>query len=240
MFSERTKEIPFKGIPEVVWIGDSHIRRLKEWYQNDAKHLPIEDRRFLRQSGWACSGGAKFDTYVDRIGGFKLPRRQRHQGDQWTDLIVKHPFPYAYILSMGSNDVSDMYRLLQKWRLQDKKANRKGTDHRWFRFAFRTLTKRAKTHVKFIKLAFPKARPCYIGIIRRPTWPPIVCRLAKWMGDYLQYELGFSIIKVDKRIKRYHFLERDLVHINRMGYYHFYDAVSQATATPYMQSKTTD
>ena len=122
MFVDSRKEIPSKGIPKVIWIGDSHIRRLKEWFQAEGNHIPAEDRMFLKKSGWASSGGSKFDTFVDRIGGFKLPRRQRHQGDQWTEVIVKHPYPYAVILSMGSNDVSDMYRVLKKWRLQDKKT----------------------------------------------------------------------------------------------------------------------
>ena len=182
MFSDRRKEIPTKGIPHVVWIGNSHIRRLKEWFYSDAKHLPIEDIRFLRQAGWASSGGSKFNTFVDRIGGFKLPRRQRHQGDQRTELIVKHPYPYA-----------------------------------------------------FIRMAYPKARVCYIGIIRCPDWPPLVCWLAKWIGDYMRSELGSHLINIDKRIKRYHFLQSDLVHINRMGYYRFYDTASQSVATLYYQ-----
>ena len=160
------------------------------------------------------------------------------QGDQWSDVIVKHPFPFGVVLSMGSNDVGDMYRVLKRRRLEDKKSGRSGTETRWFRWAFRLLTKHAKENTVFMKKAYPKAKYFFISIINRPDWPPIVCRLAKWVGDYMRSELGFTLINATKHIKRYHILERDLVHLNRIGYRRFYDAVTRPISTVYMQWKT--
>ena len=181
----RAREFPDKGLPRVVWVGDSHIRRFKEWYEREREQLPYEDRLFLDGCGWAASGGSKLDTFVNRIGGFNLPARQRHQGDQWTELIVRHPYPYAVALSMGSNDISDLYRVLIKWRINEKRRDKsrdpKKTETRWFCFAFRRLTKNAYTHVKFLRLAYPRATFWYISVIMSPGWPPIVQRLARWM-----------------------------------------------------------
>ena len=139
---------------------------------------------------------------------------------------------------MGSNDVGDCYRILMRRRLQDKKAGRSGTETRWFRWAFRRLTKNAKENVKFMRQAYPNAKFFFVSIINRPGWPKVVCRLAKWMGDYMRMELGFTLINVTEHIKRYHILERDLVHLNRIGYHRFYAAVARPISTVYMQWKT--
>ncbi len=189
---------------------------------------------FLKKCGWASSGGSKYHTYVDRIGGKKLPARQASQGDQWTDNIIKHPFPYAFALSMGSNDVADVHRVLIKRRIRDRKKGVTDTDTKWFRWAFKKLTKNAKRSSKFLRACFPKAKPWFIGIIMRPGWPRIVRRLARWMGDYFRSELGYSLIEVDKYIKPHH-IKWDEVHLNTHGYIHYYHAVTQGIVTNYMQ-----
>ena len=139
---------------------------------------------------------------------------------------------------MGSNNVGDMYRVLMRRRLEDQKSGRSGTETRWFRWAFKLLTKNAKENVVFMRKAYPKAKFFFISIINRPGWPEIVCRLAKWVGDYMRCELGFTLIDVSNHIKRYHILERDLVHLNRIGYHRFYAAVTRPISTAYMQWKT--
>ena len=128
-------------MPEIVWIGDSHIRRFKEWFINEYPDTFVEDQAFYDLSGWAASGGAKFHTFNQRLSGKKLPYRQCHLGDQWSELIVRHPFPFAVVLSMRSNDISDSYRRLKRWRLDDKKAGTNGTETRWFRHKFKLLSK---------------------------------------------------------------------------------------------------
>ena len=233
----RRKEVRKKGLPEIVWVGASHIRRFKEWFESEDHGIKKQDRDFLEMAGWAASGGAKLHTFNDRLSGEKLPFRQRHLGDQWLDVIVRHPYPFGVALSMGTNDVSDMYRILMCQRLNDKKSGKTGTETRWFCWAFKKMTRNAKLNVKFLKMAYPKAKYFYINIIDRPGWPQIVCRLAKWLGDYMRNELGFVLIDVNKHIHRGHILERDLVHLNRIGYHRFYDAVTQPIATVYMQWK---
>ena len=173
-------------------------------------------------AGWASSDGAKFHTYNDRLHGIKLPYRQRHLGDQWSDVIVRHPYPFAMVLSMGSNDIPDMYRILMHRRLQDKKTGNTGTETRWFHWAF--------------KLAhYPRTKYFFINIIDRPGWPPVECCLAKWVGDYMKCELGFSVIDANSKIHRGHILERDLVHLNRIGCHRFYETVTRPISTSYMQ-----
>ncbi len=167
---------------------------------------------FLENCGWAASGGLKYHTYVDRIGGVNLPENQANQGDQWMENIKKHPFPYTYALSMGSNEVADVYRVLMRWRLRDRKRGKTGTETKWSRWAFKKLTKNAKE------------KPWFIGIIMRPGWPPIVRRLAKWMW----------IDNVDRYIMPHH-IKRDDVHLNRLVNCHFYYAVYQAN---YMQHES--
>ena len=227
-----------KGLPEIVWIGASHIRRFKEWSENEDIGIKAFDRDFLEMAGWAASGGAKFSTFIERLNGTKLPYRQRHQGDQWSNVIVRHPFPYGVALSMGSNDVADAYRVLMRMRLNDKKAGRTGTESRWFKWAFKQITKHAKENVKYLKLAYPNARFFFINILDRPDWPPVVCRLAKWIGDYMRSELGYTLIDANCKIHRGHILERDLVHLNRIGYHRFYAALARPISTAYMQDIT--
>ncbi len=209
-----------------------------EWYPGEKSEFHVEDWEFMEMAGWASSGGATFQDFNDRLHGKKLPARQRHQGDQWSNVIVRHPYPFGVVLSMGSNDVGNMYRALMKMRLDDKKRGVTGTETRWFRWAFKTLTKNAKENVVYMKKAYPKAKFFFVSIINRPGWPKVVCRLAKWIGDYMRNELGFVLIDVSNHIKRYHILERDLVHLNRIGYHRFYTAVARPISTVYMQWKT--
>ena len=164
----RRKEVQKKGLPEIVWVGSSHIRWFEDWYLNENQGIKKEDRDFLEMAGWAASGGAKLHTFNERLSGEKLPIRQRHLGDQWSDVIVWHPYPFAVVLSMGSNDVSDMYQILMRQCLEDKKSIKTGTETRWFRWAFRRLTRNAKLNVQFMKMAYPKAQYFYINVIDRP------------------------------------------------------------------------
>ena len=78
----------------------------------------------------------------------------------------------------------------------------------------------------------------YINVIYRPGWPDIVCRLARWLADYMYNELNFQVLNVNKHIHRYHILEKDLVHINRIGYVRYYDALMRPITTTYMQTVT--
>ena len=133
IWHERRKEVRKKGLPEIVWVGASHIRRFKEWFGWEDQGIKAFNRDFLEMAGWAASGGAMFHTFNERLSGTNLPFCQRHQGDQWSDVIMRHPFPFAVALSMGSNDVADAYRVLIRMRMNDKKAGITGTETRWFR-----------------------------------------------------------------------------------------------------------
>ena len=165
IWHNRRKEVRKKGLPEIVWIGASHVRRFKEWYVADKQEFHAEDWRFLEMSGWAASGGAKFNTFNERLHGEKLPKKQRHLGDQWSEVLVKHPYPFGVVLSMGSNDVGDMYRVLMRRHMEDKKSGKQNTETRWFKWAFRLLTKHAKENTVFMKKAYPKAKLFFMSII---------------------------------------------------------------------------
>ena len=79
----------------------------------------------------------------------------------------------------------------------------------------------------------------YINVIDRPGWRDVVCRLVRWLADYMCNELNFQILNVNEHIHRYHILEKDLVHINQIGYHRYYDAVMRPITTTYMQWMTT-
>ena len=97
----------FNRAPNIVFVGDSHVGRLKEW----ADSMKDDEQRFLLEnkclgmSQYVYSGGSRWDTLYNRVQGIKVPEHQT-QGDTLNAVVNNRKITPEFLFWIcGTNDI---------------------------------------------------------------------------------------------------------------------------------------
>ncbi len=94
------------GVPNVLFIGSSHVSRLKKFVNN--RNTPLIIRNLMANTYQMGVGGVKWWSLSQNLRGEELEDKKKHLGNQWDAFHADDFHPHFVTLWIGSNDCDDL------------------------------------------------------------------------------------------------------------------------------------
>ena len=103
---DRRRDILINRPPCIAFVGDSHVRYLKEWleFMNQEPHRYKLETTALGMSQFIYSGGSRWDTLYNRVQGIKVPKHPK-QGDTLQQVLDNKKNIPEFFWICGTNDL---------------------------------------------------------------------------------------------------------------------------------------
>ncbi len=195
--------VEIHGYPSVLYIGSSHVTRLRE-YGRDNRTLR-RHRDALINSHFLSVPGLKWATVNDQLHGNNLLEKHQHLGSQWASYYSSGFHPHFIAIILGSNDASDAdIFMTEYYKLHKKNPNVRRLLQTYMDRWFEELSLEIDNFFNNLLRYIPGADIRYIPILKRESWSNYGATMADWIDHYMSGCIGRTYgIKIMKTPRLY-------------------------------------
>ena len=234
------------GLPQMLFIGSSHIHHLSELIREPVFHTKTKETvlhymcdRFVLDAEFVGVGGLKWWTMDNELHGhFVSCKKYEKYGNQWLNFHNSGMIPDVATIVCGCNDVDDYLNyIMDTTYWSGSKAFQKYADESLTEW-FDSLTPVIASALSSIQKLLPRTRLFYMPITPRKWWHVNARSLANRLDHFIAYKLcqehivDVKLLSNQSLFKKSNpnvlqnviqdinpaFLERDNVHMNIWGY----------------------
>ena len=177
------------GIPNVLFIGTSHVERLKTFAKNS--NTPPKYNRLLSNSYYMGVGGSKWWNLAKYLNGEDLPENKEYLSDQWLEYHSTKFHPHFVTIVCGGNDADDMNSaLLDLWESDISLAEKRVQSGILMKTWYDALTPCINEFFEELMQHIPGCVIRYTPILQRPYWQQRARHFARWLDHYVLAKIG--------------------------------------------------